>query len=343
MKRIGVIGSGWGARVQVPAFREAGFDIVQIRGRDWQTFADANVELVSVVVPPSLHLEIARAALEAGKHVICEKPTALNAREAEELVEVAGRHPGQIAIVDHELRFLPSFLAARERLADLGGVRYIEVRYSSPARGDRSREWNWWSDAAAGGGIWGAVGSHFIDTIRYVAGDDIESAQASLETIIKERSAREVTSDDFAAVHLRLKSGVLAALALSAVASGPDDAATVTIHGETGAFRLTGEELLFAKPKEPFQRIAGDKLADRPGNSPGGAFGTGTHHLALALKAALDDGNRDALAPAATFEDGLAQQRVLDAARHSSANGGCWTAITSAPTGPDRSGGGSAP
>jgi predicted dehydrogenase len=317
--RIGVIGSGWGSRVQAPIFREAGFDVVPIRGREWERFRDANVDLVSIVVPPAKHLEIARAALEAGKHVLCEKPAALNAAEAEQMVQVSKAHPDRIAIIDHELRFLPSFRAAIQwgagaLLRDLGGIRYIEIRYSSPGRGDRAREWTWWSDASQGGGVWGAVGSHYVDTIRYLAGE-IDSVSGALETIIKERSGRPVTSDDFADVHLRLKSGAVAAIQLSAVASGPDEPSVITLHGETGALRLTGEELLFAKRNEPFARIAGGDLANRPGNSPGGAFGSGTHYLALALKAALEDGKRDALAPAATFEDGLANQRVLDAAK----------------------------
>lgn len=303
--RIGIVGSGWGSRVQAPIFRDAGFDVVEIRGREWRRFESADVDLISVVVPPAHHLEIAQAALAAGKHVICEKPTALNVAQAEELAKAARAHPKQIAIIDHELRFLPSFRAARERIRD---VRYIEVRYSSPSRGDRTREWNWWSDASQGGGIWGAVGSHFIDAIRYLVGE-IESVEAaSLDTIIKTRSGRDVTSDDLAAVHLRLRSGALAMLSLSAVASGADEPATITIHGEEGAWRLTGEELLFAKPKEQYKRIAGDDLAERPGNSPGGAFGSGTFYLAEALKAGD-------LSAAATFEDGLAQQRVLDAAR----------------------------
>jgi predicted dehydrogenase len=321
MIRIGVIGSGWGSRVQAPVFREAGFDVVPIRGREWEKFRDANVDVVSIVVPPAKHPEIARAALEAGKHVVCEKPPALTAAEAEQLVQVSKAHPDRIAIIDHELRFLPSFLTARERVRDLGGLRYIEIRYSSPSRGDRSREWTWWSDASQGGGIWGAVGSHFVDTIRYLAGE-IDSVRGSLETIIKERSGRAVTADDFADLQLRLKNGTIAVIALSAVASGPDEPTAITLHGENGALRLTGEELLFAKRNEPFGRIAGDDMAKRPGNSPGGAFGSGTYYLALALKAALEEGKRDSLAPAATFEDGLANQRVLDAARASSADQG---------------------
>ncbi|PYQ50364.1 MAG: gfo/Idh/MocA family oxidoreductase [Acidobacteria bacterium] len=315
MARVAIIGRGWGQRSQAPNFRDAGLDVVAIGGRDnWRSLISQHVDLISVAMPPSQHLEMANAALEAGKHVVCEKPTALNVAEADQLVAAARKHPNQIAIIDHELRFLPSFIAARQRIGEIGAIRYAEVRYASPSRGDRSRPWNWWSDAKEGGGVWGAVGSHFVDALRYL-GCEIESVQATLATIIKERSGKPVTSDDFAAVHLRLRGGALAAMTFSAVASGPDEPTALTIHGEHGAFRLTGEELLFAKPRGPLERIAGGDLSQRPGNSPGGAFGTGTYLLGVALRRAIDDGDRSALAPAATFEDGLAQQRVLDAAR----------------------------
>ena len=351
MARIGIIGTGWGARTQVPVFRESGLDVVAIAGHsrektentaaalglkpitDWRDLIELDLDLVSIVTPPSEHLEMARAALDAGKHVICEKPTASHANEAESLVVAARSNAGQIAIIDHELRFLPSWLEARRRVPDLG-VRYFEIRYASPARGERLREWTWWSDAASGGGIWGAVGSHFVDAIRYLAGG-IDSVQALLSTIIRERPAaseekgqprhlRKVTSDDFSVVNLRLRNGVLATMSCSVVASGPDEPAMITIHGENGALRLVGEELLFASRGVPFERIAGNEQAKRPGNSSGGAFGSGTYYLGAALKSALDDDNPEALAPAATFEDGLEQQRVLDAARRSNANGGHW-------------------
>ena len=129
---------------------------------------------------------MATAALEAGKHVISEKPTAMNAHEAEQLVKAAHAHPSQIAIIDHELRFLPAWIAARERIGEIGALRYAEVRYASPGRGDRKREWNWWSDVEEGGGIWGAVGSHFVDAFRYF-GFEIAAAQAMLHTAIAER------------------------------------------------------------------------------------------------------------------------------------------------------------
>lgn len=328
MARIGIIGRGWGERAQAPNFKQAGLDVVAVAGRsDWRQVIDSDVDLVSVALPPALHREIAIAALDRGKHVLCEKPTALNAAEAQEMLDAARAHPDKIAIIDHELRFLPSFLAARERIGEIGEIRYAEVRYSSPSRGDRTRAWNWWSDATQGGGVWGAVGSHFVDALRYFD-LDIEGVQAMLATIIDERSGRRVTSDDFAAVHLHLKGGVPATMTFSAVAAGPDEPATLTIHGESGAFRLLGEELLFAKPRGTFQRIAGDDLSNRPGNSPGGAFGTGTYCLGVALRRALDEGDRSALAPAATFEDGLMQQRALDAGRRSEVNRGRWEGVT---------------
>ncbi|MDP9361426.1 MAG: Gfo/Idh/MocA family oxidoreductase [Acidobacteriota bacterium] len=346
--RVGIIGTGWGARVQVPAFREAGLEVVAIAGQnpertrraatelhvepfdDWRALVESNVDLVTIVTPPSEHLAMATAALDAGKHVLCEKPMALDVAEAEQLVAAARNHPDQLALIDHELRFLPSFRAARERIAELGGIRYAEVRYASPSRGDRSRAWNWWSDAKRGGGIWGAAGSHFVDALRFL-NMEIEAAQATLQTIIGERpfenATRRVTSDDFAAVHLRLAGGAIAAMTFSAVASGPDEPTTLTIHGEDGALRLIGEELLTAMRGEPFTVATSGGRSDRRGNSAGGAFGSGTYLLGRALRAALDDGDRGALADAATFDDGLANQRVLDAARESSAHGGGWISV----------------
>jgi len=348
MVRIGIVGTGWGARVQVPTFREAGLEVVAIAGYnrdrtrklsdelgvraydDWRDVVTAaDIDLISIVTPPSEHREMALAALEAGKHVLCEKPTALNAGEAEELVAAAQRRPEQIALIDHELRFLPSWREARQRMGELGGVRYAEVRYSSPARGSREREWNWWSDAERGGGIWGAVGSHFVDALHYF-GLEIEAAQAMLGTIIDARPAegglRAVTADDFASVDLRLRGRAVAVMNFSVVATGPDEASVMTIYGEDGSMRFTGQEVLLSMNGSPFERMAGGPLEQRPGNSPGGAFGTGTLHLGRALRTAIEDGDRTALAPAATFADGLLQQRVLDAVRRSSASGG-WVAV----------------
>jgi predicted dehydrogenase len=345
MAKVGIIGTGWGARVQVPAFREAGLEVVAIAGSDaektkaiggelgvtpfsgWRELLDsARVDLVSIVTPPDLHAEMAISALESGHHVLCEKPTALSAAEAAAMVEAAGRHGSQLALIDHELRFLPSWRSAKSRMESIGAVRYIEVRYSSPGRGDRQRAWNWWSDADRGGGVWGAVGSHFIDAIRYLAGEVI-SVAGHLHTFIDQRpdgngGVRGVTSDDFAAMQLEISGGARASIQLSVVA-GVDEPTTFTVHGEEGSLRLIEERLLLAERGGEWREQIRQEEPDVPGNSPGGPFGTATVYLGRALQRALDDGDRAALEPAATFLDGLRQQQVLDAGRRSARNRGC--------------------
>ena len=346
--KIGIIGTGWGARTQVPAFRSAGLEVSALAGRDVdktrtmaaelsvEAFDDwrmlmAAVDLVSIVTPPLYHREMTLAAIQAGKHVLCEKPTAVNAHEAYEMVTAAKARSQQITLIDHELRFLPSWRAARDRMAELGEIRFAEVRYSSPSRADARRPWNWWNDRKQGGGAWGAVGSHYADALRYFIGE-VEAVQALLNTFVGERpfegGLKEVTSDDFAAVHLRLERGVLAVMTFSSV-SALDEPTVLTIHGENGGFRFTGSDWYRAKPGGAFelQSVPDDVPASTVGNSKGGSFGTGTVYLGRALKSALVDGDRQALAPAATFADGLAQQRVLDAARRSQAEDGRWVRV----------------
>jgi predicted dehydrogenase len=348
MARIGIIGTGWGARTQVPAFQSAGLEIAGIAGsdpektlragqklgvpsfQDWRALVgEAAIDLVSIVTPPSEHAAMALAALEAGKHVLSEKPTALDASEAGRMVEAADRHPGQLALIDHELRFLPAWREARRRVSRIGPLRYLEARYSSPGRADRTRLWNWWSDANQGGGVWGAVGSHLVDALRYFAGE-VKAIQAFLHTFITERPSdagtRRVTSDDFAAVHVSLESSAFATMTFSVVA-GVDEPSTLTIHGERGALRLEAESLWAASPGGDWVKQVEGEAPALPGNSPGGAFGTGTLYLGRALRAALDEGDREALAPAASFADGLEQQRILDAARRSHEKGGSWERV----------------
>jgi predicted dehydrogenase len=127
-------------------------------------------------------------------------------------------------------------------------------------------------------------------------------------------------------VDLRLRGGAVATMTFSAVSAGPDESSALIIHGERGAMRFIGEEVQLSKNRAPYTTMAGGPMPERPGNSQGGAFGSGTLHLGRALRAALDDGDRNALSPAATFADGLMQQRVLDAARKS-ASEGCWAVV----------------
>lgn len=345
--KVGIIGTGWGARVQVPAFRKAGLEVVALAGHDpektngiaarlgVEPFASAEelidhapIDLVSVVSPPATHRRYAARAFGRGVHVLCEKPTALDAAEAADMLARATAHPDRLALIDHELRFLPSWLAAKRRLGEIGPIRYAEVRYSSPSRNDPGRPWTWWSDAAQHGGVWGAVGSHYVDAIRWFAGE-VLAVQAVLRTFIASRPAadgpRAVTSDDFAAVHLRTAGGALAAMTFSVVAA-VDEPTTLTLVGEHGAFRLVKDRLLVARTGGTWDELVAGGSPAAEGDTAGGSFGTATIHLGRALRAWFD-GDREALTPAATFADGLRQQQVLDAAKRSDREGGCWVEV----------------
>lgn len=336
---VGIIGTGWGARVQVPAFRAAGLEVTALAGSRpdktaqiagelgvaWHTanwrelLARPDVALVSIVTPPSLHREMAVAALEAGKHVLCEKPTALNAGEAEAMQAAAQAHPGLLALIDHELRFLPAVRHARQLIADgaIGTPRHADVRFISSGRSDASKPWTWWADAAQGGGSLGAIGSHAIDLLRYVLGDEVHQAQGLINSFIAERpdgqrGMRAVTADDFAAATLRFTHGTIATLTAGAVAR-IDEPSSATIYSAEGTLRFTEGKLLHATPGAAFNDITPPHTASFP-DGISGDFPQGTVYIGQALRDALN-GDRTAIGAAATFADGLAIQRALDAIR----------------------------
>src|SRR5215217_3867873 len=232
---IGIIGTGFARTTQIPGFRDCmGARVVAIASRhreraeaiakefgiehftdDWQELvAHTAVDLVSVVTPPSTHMEIALAALEHRKAVLCEKPMALNAAEAARMMEKA-KPAGVLALIDHELRFLNSRRVMRGMLQTgaIGSVRHCNYVFRSDYRGVADRNWDWWSDAAMGGGALGAIGSHVIDSFRWMLSTEVSSSLGMLTTHVKQRTdkasggMREVTSDDEAKLLFRFADG----------------------------------------------------------------------------------------------------------------------------------------
>ena len=345
--RVGIIGTGWGTRVQVPAFRSAGLDVVGIAARDvvktrreaadlgvaafdtWQELLAEGLDLISIVTPPRLHREMAEAALQAGLHVVCEKPTAFNAEEAASMYQAAQAHPQQLALIDHELRFLPVVRLAQTLINSgaIGSPRTIQGQVVFSSRADPSRPWNWWSDKDQAGGVWGAIGSHQIDLLRFLCGE-IAAISATLRTFITERpyeaTLRPVTSDDFVAAQLHLACGAIAQLTLNAVAA-VSAANTLIIHGERGALRLEGGKLFFASLNGEWEDRTPAHAVEMP-EGINGMFPEGTVYLGHALKA-WAEGDSSALDGAATFADGYRNQEILDAGRRSDAENGCLIAI----------------
>ncbi len=356
--RIGIIGAGFARTTQIPGFRDCmGTRIVAIASRnpqhaaevakefeienvanDWRELvAREDVDLVSVVTPPATHMEITLAALDQGKAVLCEKPMAMNAVEAKRMTEAA-QEAGLLALIDHELRFLKSRRMMRSMLTSgaIGAVRHCNYVFRSDYRGVLDRPWDWWSDETMGGGTLGAIGSHVVDSFRWMLSTEISAVSCMLTTHIAERpdkstgAMRRVTSDDEAKLHFRFADSALTqkatgSAALSVLESGSYEN-RLEIYGSTGALMVEETGELWHSPAgsgvwQPVQ-VHQDPMA--PGMRPA-SWSRGFAAFACDMVEALREG-RKTVEGAATFEDGYRVQLVLDAARASNASG-CWTRV----------------
>lgn len=343
--RIGFIGSGFARRVQLPGLalvpgaratavasghranaeavaREFGLAHVFDDGAELARSPD--VDLVIISSTPDSHARYAIAALEARKHVLCEKPMAIDAFDASQMVAAAAAHPDRLAWIDHELRYEPNRRRARDliRSGAIGELRHIELILKPYLRGDGRPQafdapWNWWYDAARGGGILGAVGSHLIDLCRFWSGSEIRHVAGLAETFVKQRRdeagvVRPVTADDFASCVLQTAAGAVATITLSTVAHhGPGHLGQVT--GSEGTLLLSGEtKLEFAKSGGALEDVSvPDDLWEqtRTNNMWARSFVRLMREMVGVINGAAPRGEP------ATFTDGWQVQRVLDAVR----------------------------
>jgi predicted dehydrogenase len=348
--RIAVIGTGFARTVQIPAFlshpeiqitsiasgtpgkaaivaREFG---IPFATDDWRAaIARDDVDLVCITTPPDLHHQMAIFAAECGKHILCEKPMAMNTAEAEEM-SAAAKRAGVMALIDHELRFQPgrqkAFRLVRDRR--IGRVLHFRYLFQAPHRGDPNLKWNWWSDAKRGGGALGAIGSHIIDSFCWIANALPNEITAQLHTHIKERPTdsgekRTVTSDDEAILVFAFESGDYLAdatgLASISMVAGPEYINRFEIFGTEGSIRIEHRGDLFSamRGETDWQRIE-TELAPSIEGAPDTGFSRGfMAFVPEIVRAVKSGGNPPEFA--ATFEDGVRIQMVLDAARASNA------------------------
>lgn len=350
---IGIIGTGFARTTQIPGFRDCmGAKVVAVASRnrdraeaiakefsiehvasDWQELiAHPDVDLVSIVTPPSTHMEIALAALDQRKAVLCEKPMAMNAAEAKRMTDSA-REAGVLALVDHELRFLKSRRTMRMMIVSgaIGVIRHCNYRFRSDYRGVLDRPWDWWSDETMGGGALGAIGSHVVDSFHSMLGAEVDSVFCMLTTHIRERpnkandAMQQVTSDDEAKLLFRfadskLTKNTTGAAAISVVESGSYEN-QLEIYGTTGALMVEETGELWHSPAgsgtwKPV-KVHQDPMA--PGMRPA-SWSRGFAAFSCEIVEALREG-RTTVPGAATFDDGYRTQLVLDAARESNRSG----------------------
>ncbi len=348
---IGFIGSGFARRVQIPGFLACdGVELVSVASGtlsnaeatakefgighftdDWRKTIDRDdVDLVCITTPPNLHREMALAAISNGKHILAEKPMAMSVAEAEEM-KAAADAAGVLALIDHELRFLPGRQKAKAMLHDgaIGKVRHAKYIFQAPHRGDPTQVWNWWSDEKSGGGALGAINSHVIDSFHWFLETDVSSVICQLQTHVKQRPSdsrhREVTTDDQANMMLRFGDGEITDDATGLVSvsmiEGPEYVNRIEFVGSYGWLRVNHRgDIYVGKPGKKDWTAVDVEFPPSIDGVPETGFPSGFMAFAPKIIEALRAGKTE-LDNAATFVDGVKVQKVLDAAREADATG----------------------
>jgi predicted dehydrogenase len=329
---------------------------------DWKRLVGRDdVDLVDVCTPGSSHAEISIAALEAGKHVLCEKPLANTVEEARAMAAAAARaaEGGVRAMVGFNFRRVPAVALARELIAAgrLGAVRHVRAAYLGAHMVDPEFPLVWRLRVEeAGSGALGDLGAHAVDLAQYLVGDRIAGVAGLTETFVKERplpggapidrgatpeppgppARGPVTVDDAALFIARFAGGALGSFEATRFATGHDEGLRVEVNGELGSviweLGALNELRLFDASDEPvtqgFRRIQVTRASHPyagawwPEGHTIGYEHTFTHEVRDLLEAIA--AGRD---PVPSFADGLAVQQVLDAVARSAAAGSTWTEV----------------
>ena len=342
---VGVIGTGFGATVAVPSFAGvAGADVVAIAGRRREAAEQTaarfgvpfatddvgrllerdDVDLVFVTTPPHLHCETVLAALDAGKHVLCEKPFGLTPTESLDMVQRAqGR--SLLHFLDFEFR---TDDARRElgrviRDSDLGEVRQVAI--TAMVAGLRFPVMNrdgWWQRRELGGGWLGAMGSHYIDALRVWFGE-IRSVSAHLETrrthLADAPDAPPITADDGFVARFVTESGVVCVVS-TASSVGASFGPRVELYGTAGAAVLEHDHVLTVVDDSGASTRRDFTPEIDPRAHPSlAATSVWAAHVVEAVR------TRTQIAP--NFVDGLRVQEVIEATRRSDDQDGVEVAV----------------
>lgn len=349
--RIGVVGTGFGTATQIPGFqaypraevvavlsareqraREAAekFNIPHAYADFDQFLQQDGMDAVSITSPPPTHYPMTMAALRAGKHVLCEKPFAMDQLEAEEMLAEAQR-TGLAAMIDHEFRFVPARAYMRQLTSEgYVGQPYVINVFQYPGGSTFiGRGWSWWSDKSEGGGVFQAIGTHLVDAVRVLCGE-FASVCAHFDTWVKERpddsgKMLPVTSEDSFGLQGRLENGALVTLGSSMLA-GHGQGSRVEVYGSKGTLILEPDGTLLGARE--------DESAVKPLEVPEHYFrrdllGEGTPARLqpfITLAEQFCGWALEGRPSSPSFEDGVQVQRVHDAIRRSNEER-CWVNV----------------
>jgi predicted dehydrogenase len=323
---------------------------------DWRSaVARDDIDVVDIVTPGQSHVEIALAALAAGKHVLCEKPLANTVAEAEAMADAAelAATRGVFAMVGFTYRRVPAATLARDLVASgaVGEIRQVRAAYLQDWLVDPEVPLAWrLQKHLAGSGALGDIGAHAIDLAQFITGQRLREVSGVIETFVKERplvqsssglsgtastERGEVTVDDVALFTGRFDGGALGSFEATRMSTGRKNALRIEIAGDKGAISFDLEDLnalgfydaTAPAARQGFTRI----LVTEPEHPylsawwPAGhllGYEHGFTHQAKDFVEGVVAGSQ----PEPSFADGLHVQRVLAAVENSAASGSAWTA-----------------
>lgn len=321
---------------------------------DYRTLLkDPEIEVVHVCTPNALHFPMAKDAMEAGKHVLCEKPLAISSDEAKELVDLATKK-NLANCTFHNLRFYPQVQNIRRmrEAGELGEIYAVQGTYSQDWL-LYDTDWNWRIDPTANGRsrAFADIGTHWCDTIEHVTGLRISSVCADLQTFHKTRKKPKgsietfagktlkpadyeevpIDTEDFGAVLVRLGDRARGAFTVSQISAGRKNRLLIEIYGSKSSVTWDQEkpdELWIGQRNTPNQTIVKDpsllhekarSYADLPGGHSEGYDDTFKQVFRRFYQTVAD---RGAPVEYPQFADGLRQLQLLDKVLESSASHG---------------------
>lgn len=312
---------------------------------DWQKIvSDPSIDVVDICTSGDSHAEIAITALNAGKHVLCEKPLANTEAEAAQMVMASKKATGK-SMVGFNYRLVPAISFAKHLVDEgkIGRVFHIRARYLQDwiVSPDFPLVWRLQKNLAGSGAL-GDIASHIVDMTQFVTGQKIIGVSGLTNTFIKERplltgnKKGEVTVDDAAIFFTKTNQGALATYEATRFAAGSRNDFGFEIYGEKGSLKFSFEQMSYlqfcdntqSKDETGFKNI----LVTEPGHPymknwwpPGHHIGYGetfTHEIYDFVQAVIND-----TSPTPSFEDGWQVQRVLAAVEKSAANDSVWVEV----------------
>ncbi|SMH33179.1 Gfo/Idh/MocA family protein [Mesorhizobium australicum] len=304
------------------------------------------IEAVSIVTPNHMHWPAAKAFLDAGIHVICDKPLTSNLADAKKLAALVAKS-GKVFVLTHNYTGYPMIRQARDMVqkGQLGEIRVVQAEYPQDwlttkveDTGAKQAVWRTDPKQSGAGGATGDIGTHAYNLARFVTGLELDSLSADLNAFVKGRLL-----DDNAHVMLRFKSGAKGMLWASQVAPGNENALKLRVYGTKGGIEWSQEQpnhlwfTPFGEPKQLITRAgagagpAAARVSRVPSGHPEGyleGFATIYAEAARAIRAARRKNGKpakDVIYP--TVADGVEGVAFVEACVKSSKKNAAWTKL----------------